>query len=122
MTCSTIATLCEQVVVISGAQDGHPVNDIYQLMNGQWVKIGSMSSSKWLCLVVSPSPDRAVIVGGATEHLLPSNCVEECQAHLLLSDCVEQNEGHLPSHAAQGRFLPSEEAQEQPSHCGRRIM
>ena len=122
VTCSTIATLCEQVVVIGGAQDGPPVNDIYQLMNGQWVKIGSMSSSRWLCLVVSSSPDRAVIVGGATEHLLPSQCVEECQGYLLPSDCAEQNQEHLPSHAVQGRFLPSEEAQEQPSHCGRRIM
>ena len=121
VTCSTLATLCEQVVIIGGTQDELPVNVIYQLTNGQWLKIGSMSSSRWLCLVVSPSREKAVVVGGVAEHL-PSDCVEECQGYLLPSDSVEQNQGHVPSHAVQGRFLPSEEAKEQPSHCGRHIM
>ena len=34
------------------------------LMDGQWVKIGSMSSGRWKCLVVTPSPDKMMIVGG----------------------------------------------------------
>ena len=33
-------------------------------MDGQWVKIGYMSSNRMMCLVVSPSPDRMMIVGG----------------------------------------------------------
>ena len=35
-----------------------------QLVDGQWVEIGSMSSNREMCLVVSPSPDRMMIVGG----------------------------------------------------------
>ena len=61
---STAATLCEQLVIIGGIQDGSKVNSIHQLVDGQWVKIGSMSSNRNDCLVVSPSPDRMMIVGG----------------------------------------------------------
>ena len=61
---STAATLYEQLVIIGGMQDGSLVNSIHQLVDGQWVKIGSISSNRWDCLVVSPSPDRMMIVGG----------------------------------------------------------
>ena len=65
VTQSTAATLCGQLVIIGGYRDGSTVNSIHQLVDGQWVKIGSMSRGRTLCLVVaSPSPDKMVVVGG----------------------------------------------------------
>ena len=49
------------------------VNSIHQLVDGQWVEIGSMSRVRMWCLVVSPSPDKMMIVGGWGE-----DSVEEC--------------------------------------------
>ena len=72
---STATTLCGQLVLIGGWRGGSPVNSIHQLVGGQWVEIGSMTSGRSECLVASPSPDKIIIVGGvglfATE-------VEEC--------------------------------------------
>ena len=74
VTHSTAATLCGQLVVIGGRrQDGSPVNSIHQLVDGQWVKIGSMATYRSICLVVSPSPGKIIIVGGSW-----SDIVEEC--------------------------------------------
>ena len=75
---STAATLCGQLVLIGGRQDGSLVNSIHQLVEGQWVEgqwveIGSMTSRRWWCLAVSLSPDRILIVGGMSE-----DSVEEC--------------------------------------------
>ena len=64
VTYSTAATLCGQLVIIGGKRDGSSVNSIHQLVDGQWVNIGSMSSDRYKCLVVSPSPDKMVVVGG----------------------------------------------------------
>ena len=61
---STAATLCGELVIVGGMQDGSHVNSIHQLIDGQWVKIGSRSSSRSRCLVVTPSPDKMMIVGG----------------------------------------------------------
>ena len=62
---STAATLyAEQLVIIGGLQYLSTVNSIHQLVDGQWVVIGSMPSDRSECLVVSPSPDRMMIVGG----------------------------------------------------------
>ena len=60
VTASTAATLHGQLVAIGGTQS----KCLYQLVNGQWLEIGSMSSGKKLCLVVSPSSDKMMIVGG----------------------------------------------------------
>ena len=70
---STAATLCGHLVIVGGIQGRSYVNSIHQLLDGQWVKIGSMSSSRKECLVVSPSPDKMMIVGGVGEV-----SVEEC--------------------------------------------
>ena len=68
---STDATLCEQLVFIGGGRDiWSPVNSIHQLVDGQWVEIGSMTSGRGWCLVASTSPDKIIIVGG--------DSVEEC--------------------------------------------
>ena len=76
VTQSTAATLYEQLVIIGGMQGRSSVNSIHQLVDGKWVVIGSMSSDRLKCLVVSPSPDRMMIVGGYRVGLLDS--VEEC--------------------------------------------
>ena len=75
VTSSTAATLCGQLVIIGGGRGWSPVNSIHQLLDGQWVEIGSMSRDRQMCLVVSPSPDKMMIVGGWGE-----DSVEECIA------------------------------------------
>ena len=70
---STAATLSGQLVIIGGEQGIFTVKTIHQLLDGQWVKIGSMSCGRQWCLVVSPSPDKMMIVGGFGE-----DSVEEC--------------------------------------------
>ena len=73
VTWSTAATLCGQLVVIGGSRrDGSSVNSIHQL---QWVEIGSMATGRNRCLVVSPSPDKIIIVGG---YGALNEIVEEC--------------------------------------------
>ena len=71
---STAATLCGQLVLIGGWQGRSRVNSIHQLVEGQWVEIGSMTSGRYRCLAVSPSPDRILIVGGVGA----VDSVEEC--------------------------------------------
>ena len=75
VTDSTAATLCGQLVLIGGWQGGSSVNSIRQLVEGKWVKIASMTSGRWWCLAVNPSPDRILIVGGVFD-----DSVEECAA------------------------------------------
>ena len=78
---STAATLCGQLVVIGGRRrDGSSVNSIHQLVDGQWVEIGSMATGRRRCLVVSPSPDKMIIVGGVIDRYygISVNYVEEC--------------------------------------------
>ena len=73
---TTAATLCGQLVIIGG----QPLaNSIHQLVEGQWVEIGSMTSDRWWCLSVSPSPRKLMIVGGISRvgFGAPSS-VEEC--------------------------------------------
>ena len=73
---STAATLCGQLVLIGGSQGRSRVNSIHQLVEGQWVEIGSMTKGRCWCLAVSLSPDRILIVGGAGA----KDSVEECVA------------------------------------------
>ena len=76
---STAATLCGQLVISGGMRDGSVVNSIHQLVDGQWVNIGSMSSGRRWCLVASPSPDKMVVVGGFGAHT-QLDSVEVCVA------------------------------------------
>ena len=82
VTASIAATLCGQLVIIGGERDWSSVNSIHQLVDGQWVEIGSMSSDRMRCLIVSPSPDKMMIVGGERIGLFGvTTCldsVEEC--------------------------------------------
>ena len=77
-TRSTAATLCGQLVIIGGRRDGSTVNSIHQVVNGQWVIIGSMSSVRRECLVASPSPDKMVVVGGCDARGTKLASVEVC--------------------------------------------
>ena len=66
---STAATICGQLVTVGGEQknqDGKSQiqDSIHQLIDGEWVKIGSIYSRRERCLVVNPSPDTMMIVGG----------------------------------------------------------
>ena len=73
---STAATLCGQLVLIGGSrQYVSSVSSIHQLVDGQWVEIGSMATGRSQCLVVSPSPDKVIIVGGYGSF---NKDVEEC--------------------------------------------
>ena len=76
---STAATLCGQLVIFGGIQGESSVNSIHQLIGGEWVKIGSMSSIRRWCLAASPSPNKIMIVGG-WERRGRINTVEECVA------------------------------------------
>ena len=76
--CSTVATLCGQLVIVGGEQGQSHINSIHQLINGQWVEIGTMSSGRRRCLVVNPSPDKIMIVGGFGDGYEQLDIVEEC--------------------------------------------
>ena len=78
VTHSTAATLCGQLVIIGGWQDMSPVNSIHQLLDREWVRIGSMARDRCFCLVASPSPDRIIIVGGVDAFYGPLDSVEDC--------------------------------------------
>ena len=76
MKYSTAATLYGQLIIIGGSS----MKSIYQLIKLeelQWVKIGSMSHGRSRCLVVSPSPDKMMIVGGRGAENLVEDCVTE---------------------------------------------
>ena len=64
VTYSTIATLSGQPVIVCGWRRVSSVNSIYQLVDEKWVKIGSISNDRRMCLVANASPDRMLIVGG----------------------------------------------------------
>ena len=72
---SSVATLCKQLVIVGGRKYGSVVDSIHQLVDGQWEKIGSLSSVRYWCLVVSPSPDKLVVVGGKVAEYSVEVCV-----------------------------------------------
>ena len=67
---STSVILAGQLVCVGGRRGGGvrspQDNSIHQLVDGQWVKIGTVSSARDFCLVVTPSPDKMLLVGGDT--------------------------------------------------------
>ncbi|CAI7991136.1 Kelch repeat-containing protein kel-10 [Geodia barretti] len=75
VTGSTAATLCRQLVLIGGCRGGSSVKSIHQLVDGQWVEIGAVTTGRSMCLVASTSTDKIIIVGG---HGSPDSTVEEC--------------------------------------------
>ena len=65
---STPAILAGQLVCVGGrgGSGGRSPRDdsIHQLVDRQWVKIGYLSIGRDDCLVVTPSPDKMLVVGG----------------------------------------------------------
>ena len=65
---STPVILAGQLVCVGGRQGegwrSQRDDSIHQLVDGQWVKIGSLSSARDRCLVVTASPDSMLVVGG----------------------------------------------------------
>ena len=76
VTYSTAATLCGQLVIIGGWRNELRVSTIHQLLDGEWVEIGSMASRRKLSLVVNTSPEKILIVGGPGA----KDSIEECVA------------------------------------------
>ena len=67
---STPSILAGQLVCVGGRQGGKlqlQDDSIHQLVDGQWVKIGSLSSARDFCSAVTPSPDRMLVMGGYPE-------------------------------------------------------
>ena len=75
---STPATLSGQLVVIGGRQGWPSVKTIHQLVNGEWVEIGSMCSPRNECLAVSTSVNTIVVVGGCCGTNTCLDTVEVC--------------------------------------------
>ena len=79
VTFSTAVTIFGQLVLIGGSRrDWSSVHSIHQLVDGQWVEIGSMTTGRHWCLVISPSPDQIIIVGGDEGFFQKLDVVEEC--------------------------------------------
>jgi hypothetical protein len=80
---STAASLCGQLVIIGGTPGSTAsstkasVNSIYQLMDEQWVEIGTMHFGRKSCFVVNTTPEKLVIVGGR-DKVKMLNSIEEC--------------------------------------------
>ena len=78
--CSTAATFCGQLVIVGGMKENIRTDErtcpIHQLIDGEWVEIGSLSTARQECLVASVSADQMVVVGGEGE----LNSVELCVA------------------------------------------
>ena len=77
VTHSTTATLSGQLVLVGGGPYESPVSSIHQLLDGEWVKIGSMANARSWCLVANQSPGEIIIVGGRSGYD-DLDIVEEC--------------------------------------------
>lgn len=73
---STITSLSRQIMLIGGVCNKTPVSSIHQLMDGEWVDIGSTSSSRRSCLVANPRPREMIVaVGGVGTPVSVEECV-----------------------------------------------
>ena len=91
VTQSAAATLCGQLVIIGGLKSLPAVNSIHQIVYGEWVRIGFMTSCRWHCLVASPSPDSIIIVGGHGADYSKLDSVEECAVHHIKKSMCKMN-------------------------------
>ena len=61
---STLSTIGSQVVVVGGRRGGTHTTDVLTLNNGEWNRIGSMSTGRYYPIVVIVSEDKMAVVGG----------------------------------------------------------
>ena len=80
-THSTAAILCGELVIIGGKKHRLLQNSIHQLMDGEWVEIGSMNSSRSWCLVANSTPEKLLIIGGLGAQDTLEECVTESPIH-----------------------------------------
>ena len=81
VTHSTTATLGGALVTVGGQSRANKesVDSIYQLVEGEWKEICQMSSKRFSCLIVAPSPKNLMIVGGFKNNVIDTlDIVEEC--------------------------------------------
>ena len=64
VTDSTLSTIGSQVVVVGGIRGVTYTTDVLTLNNGEWTRIGSMSTGRTLPIVVIVSEDKMAVVGG----------------------------------------------------------
>ena len=63
VTHSTLSTIGSQVVVVGGERGVTPTKDVHTLINGVWNRIGSMSTGRYLPIVVVVNEDKMAVVG-----------------------------------------------------------
>ena len=74
---TTLASVCGEFFIVGGRDDsGKHSSAICQLWNNQFVEVGHMSEARCRCLVVTPSPQKMVVVGG-WDQIRISHTVEE---------------------------------------------
>ena len=61
---SALSALRGQLIIIGGRRRFSTVKSIYQLVGRKWKEIGSMSSERRMCLVVSLTTENIMVVGG----------------------------------------------------------
>lgn len=84
VSASTAATVQGQLVVVGGSAGFYSVNSIRQLVYGEWMEVGWMSTARWECLVACPTTEKLLVVGGwrGGDRL---TSVEECVIHTTTS-------------------------------------
>ena len=70
---STLSTIGSQVVVVGGVRGVTPTTDVHTLNNGEWNRIGSMSTGRSLPIVVVVNEDKMAVVGDYSLTSSPSS-------------------------------------------------
>ena len=76
VTWSTLSTIGSQVVVVGGVRGYTPTKDVHTLINGEWNRIGSMSTGKAHPIVVVVNEDKMAVVGDLLTSSSSSSSVE----------------------------------------------
>ena len=76
----TLCTLSKAMVTVGGESGHTTTRDIFQLYNGEWVKIGCMDTARRYSIVVVLPGDRMVVVGGDSLH---SSCLTAVELAVL---------------------------------------
>lgn len=85
---TTAATLGGQLVVVGGFRDTVSDSSIRQLVNGQWANVGYLHDGRYLCLAVSPSPHKLVVVGGYQEFRnAPKTAIDSVEVGVVDEQC-----------------------------------
>ena len=70
---STLSTIGSQVVVVGGMRGVTTTKDVHTLINGEWNRIGSMSTGRALPIVVVVNEDKMAVVGDSLTFSFPSS-------------------------------------------------